>query len=201
MRHGSPGCRRVAQLNGRPPVGGVSWYNPGMILIVGWGSGVTQDLGETVPVVCPNCHNHVFLHEIRSNKSISVYFVPVVPYASNAYLACPICRFGLQLKPDQVATAETMRARTGRFRRGLEPEPGYRVAVDRFLRTVGVAPSGAQVLAPPPAIPPPAAVGQVAPPAPASSLADQLASLARLRGDGLLTEDEFATAKRRLLGG
>jgi hypothetical protein len=37
------------------------------------------------------------------------------------------------------------------------------------------------------------------PPAPARSLAEQLAQLGKLRADGLLTEDEFAKAKRNLI--
>jgi hypothetical protein len=37
-------------------------------------------------------------------------------------------------------------------------------------------------------------------PAPATSLADELRKLADLRDDGVLTDEEFAAAKRRLLG-
>lgn len=58
--------------------------------------------------------------------------------------------------------------------------------------------------APPPAQPPPPAP---APPAPAppppgeDSLSDQLERLADLRAKGVLTDDEFAAAKARLLEG
>ncbi|MFL5727275.1 MAG: hypothetical protein ACJ77F_13140 [Chloroflexota bacterium] len=169
-----------------------------MVLIVGWGGGVSQDLGEVAPTVCPRCHNDVFLHEIRSNKQISVYFVPIVPYDSNAYLACPICRTGVQLKREQMGAADRMRATTHRFRQHRLDEPAYRVAVGRFLAALGVAPSGAQVLHPAQTIPPPVA-GAPVPPAPAPSLADQLAGVAKLHADGLLTDDQFAAAKRRLL--
>jgi len=166
-----------------------------MVLIVGWGGGVTQDLGEVAPAVCPRCHNEVFLHQITSNKQFSVYFVPIVPYASNAYLACPICRTGLQLKPAQIPSADHMRGMTGRFRHGAVAETAYRAAVVRFWASLGVAPSGEQVLHPSPSIPAPVAVA--APP----SLADQLASIAKLHADGLLTDEEFAAAKRRVLDG
>jgi len=166
-----------------------------MILIVGWGGGVTQDLGEVAPTVCPRCHNEVFLHEIRSNKQFSVYFVPIVPYDSNAYLACPICHTGMPLKADQIGAAERMRATTQRFRRRRLEEPAYRVAIERFWATFGLAPSGAQVLHPAPTIPPPVDPARV------PSLPDQLAGIAKLHADGLLTDDQFAAAKRRVLEG
>jgi hypothetical protein len=172
-----------------------------MVLIVGWGGGNTQDLGEVAPTVCPNCHNSVFLHYIRSQKQFSVYFVPIAQYGGNAYLACPICKMALPIQGEQLGAVESMRASTQRFRRGVDSEGVYRVAVGRFWAALGVAPSGAQVLRPPPAIPPPAAVAP-APTGPSTgpSLPDQLTAIAKLHDDGLLTDDEFATAKQRLLG-
>jgi hypothetical protein len=52
-----------------------------------------------------------------------------------------------------------------------------------------------------PTIPPPVTVGpDAAPGAATSSLAEQVAQLGRLKDDGVLTEQEFAAAKRKLLG-
>jgi putative oligomerization/nucleic acid binding protein len=165
------------------------------MLIVGWGGGVTQDLGEVAPTVCPHCHNTVFLHQITSNKQVSVYFIPIVPYASNAYLACPICHSGIQLKPAQIPSVDHMRGMSARFRQGGADETEYRAAVGRFWASLGVAPSGEQLLHPAPTIPAPASAAL-----PAAALADQLADIAKLHADGLLTDEEFAAAKRRVLG-
>jgi len=173
-----------------------------MVLIVGWGGGVTQDLGEVAPTVCPRCHNAVFLHEIRSDKKFSVYFVPIYQYENNAYLACPICHTGVQLGPGQIGAADRMRVTTKQFRQRRLDEPTYRAAVERFWATLGVAPSGNQVLHAAPTIPPPAAPGTtVAMPASAAAagVADQIADLAKLHADGILSDEEFATAKRRVL--
>ena len=173
-----------------------------MVLIVGWGGGVTQDLGEVAPTVCPRCHNAVFLHEIRSDKKFSVYFVPIYQYENNAYLACPICHTGVQLSPGQIGAADRMRVSTKQFRQGRLDEPTYRAAVERFWASLGVAPSGNQVLHAAPTIPPPAAPGTtVAVPvsAAAAGVADQIADLAKLHADGILSDEEFATAKRRVL--
>jgi hypothetical protein len=52
-----------------------------------------------------------------------------------------------------------------------------------------------QQYAPPPQAPPPAA------PAAGPSMADQLQQLAALHQQGVLSDDEFATAKAKVLGG
>jgi hypothetical protein len=59
------------------------------MVIFGFGPGKQEDLGEVAPVVCPNCHNQVLLHHVRSKKRFSLYFVPVVPYGTDDYLVCP----------------------------------------------------------------------------------------------------------------
>jgi uncharacterized protein YbaR (Trm112 family) len=170
-----------------------------MVLIVGWGGGVTDDLGEVAPTICPNCHNAVFLHHIRSDKRISAYFVPVVPYASNAYLACPICRHGLQLKPEHVGRVDRMRATTAQFRRGRLAEPAYRAAVDRFWTSLGTAHGASATFRAAPAIPAPIAPPGAPSTEPDRTVASQLEDLGRLHEAGALTDDEFAIAKRRVL--
>jgi hypothetical protein len=37
-----------------------------MVVIFGFGAGSPEDQGEVAPCVCPNCHNQVFLHHVRS---------------------------------------------------------------------------------------------------------------------------------------
>ena len=64
-------------------------------------------------------------------------------------------------------------------------------------------PNGRQVVGTPGAVPaatpgPPAQV--VASAADGPSMAEQLQRLAELKADGILTDEEFATAKRRLIG-
>lgn len=178
-----------------------------MVLIFGWGAGKAQDLGEVAPTTCPNCHNQVFLHHIKSDKKISLYFIPIVPYGSDEYLACPICKAGIQLQATQRDAVTRMKGMTSAFRRQALSQAAYQPAVDQFWRGLGVNPSGQQVLQPTATIPPPAA----APPAPARapappaasaapSVADRLADLGKLHATGVLTDDEFAAAKRRLLG-
>ena len=113
-----------------------------MVLIFGWGAGQAQDLGEVAPTTCPNCHNQVFLHHIRSDKHVSLYFIPLVPYGSNEYLACPICRHGLQIHPDQQTAVARMHTATTAFRTRAITLEAYQPSVERFWQEVGVDPSG-----------------------------------------------------------
>ena len=99
-----------------------------MVLIFGWGAGAGKDLGAVAPAVCPNCHNDVLMHHIRSEKKVSLYFIPVIPYGSNEYLACPTCRQGLQFRPEQRYKIENMKASTSQFRLGQLPGRALRQA-------------------------------------------------------------------------
>jgi hypothetical protein len=152
----------------------------------------------------------VYLHHIRSEKRVSLYFVPLVPYGSDEYLACPICRQGLQLRPEQVPAVQQMRAATAVHQRGAVGDGQYAETVRQFWGRIGVDPSGRQLVHPaasadaatmasPPASPASTAL-PTSPTSPAGpTLAGQLEQLGQLRDQGILTDDEFAAAKRRLL--
>lgn len=175
-----------------------------MVLIFGWGNGRAEDQGEVVPTRCPNCHNDVVMHKIRSKKQISLFFVPVVPYGTDEYIVCPICGKGLQIRPEQRGAVDAMRATTASFRRGQLPEAAYRARVDGFWRSMGVAlPTAAlPVTAQPDARAAPTTAGAIVPGETAAAgppLADRLANLARLHSAGILTDAEFAAAKAKLL--
>jgi hypothetical protein len=183
-----------------------------MVVVFGWGGGDTRDKGEVAPATCPNCHNQVFLHHLHSTKQFSLYFIPMGNYASNEYLACPICRAGMQVPKEHLNAVQQMRAATSVFRRGGVAADQYLAEVQRFWARIGVDASGRQVVGTPSAVPPatPAPPAEVvvgssaasppaAAPAGGPSLAEQLRTLAQLRNDGVLTDEEFAQAKRRLL--
>jgi len=187
---------RSARAAARMPADG----RPDVVLIFGWGQGSVDDRGEVAPIRCPNCHNDVFLHLVRSTKEVSLYFVPVMPYGTDEYLVCRVCGHGLHVALEHQSAVEGMRAATLLYRQGRITEPDYRARIDRFWQTMGVAlPAGD--------IPAAGAVGpaggglpdpvHAAPPE--ASLADRLIELARLRAAGILTDEEFDAAKRHLL--
>jgi uncharacterized protein YbaR (Trm112 family) len=195
------------------------------MVIFGFGRDQADDQGEVAPGVCPNCHNQVFLHHVRSKKHVSLYFVPVVPYGTEDYLVCPICSRGLQLSSSQLPYVRSMSGATASFRRRRLPEARYMAQVERFWRQLGVglapaapptpAPPAPTAQAAPPAQPPLAqpapparrplapAATSAPPPAPAAddeaSWIAQLQRLAQLHDQGVLSDAHYEAAKRRLL--
>ncbi len=178
-----------------------------MVVIMGWGDGKSKDMGEVAPTTCPQCHNDVFLHEVQSEKQFSLYFIPLGSYSKNRYLLCPICHFGVPLRPEDQAATSNMRAATSVYRHGRVDASYYRTTVDQFWTRVGRGPNGAQMLRAPATIP--AARGVAAQPTGVAAanvptragpnLAEQIKSLAELHDGGVLTDAEFAAAKRRLM--
>jgi zinc-ribbon family len=118
-----------------------------MVVIFGFGAGQPEDLGEAVATVCPNCHNQVVLHHVRSKKKVSLYFVPVVPYGTDDYLVCPVCSRGMQLSKTQLPHVAPMKRTTASFRAGRLSEVDYAAQADRFWRAMGVHVTG-QPMAP-----------------------------------------------------
>ena len=194
------------------------------MVIFGFGRDQTDDQGEVAPGVCPNCHNQVFLHHVRSKKHVSLYFVPVVPYGTEDYLVCPVCSRGLQLSNSQLPYVRSMSSATVSFRRRRLSEAQYMAQVERFWRQFGVNPAGQQLLTPagpgpgagPPAPPSPPVPPPVQPAPPASppvtaagpppavaadetSWISQLQRLAQLRDQGVLSDAQYQAAKRRVL--
>jgi hypothetical protein len=186
-----------------------------VVVIFGFGAGKQDDLGEVLLSVCPNCHNQVFLHHVRSKKSVRLYFVPVVPYGTDDYLVCPVCSRGLQLSSAQLPHVRSMSHATASFRAGRLPQAQYLAQVERFWRRLGVntasqqrfAPAAPAPAAPVPAAPPPpvpAAPANPAQPPPASpdddpSWISQLRKLAQLHDQGVLSDADYAAAKQRVI--
>ncbi|HEX3388232.1 MAG TPA: hypothetical protein VHT94_04260 [Streptosporangiaceae bacterium] len=188
-----------------------------MVVFFGFGPDKQEDLGEVAPTVCPNCHNQVFLHHVQSKKSVRLYFVPVMPYGTDDYLVCPICSRGLQVGKAQLPHVRSMSRAAASFRAGRLTEAQFLAQVERFWRRLGVNSAGQQLLTPaspgssaparPAAAAQPAAFGGSAAPAPPppaasgdqTSWISQLGELAQLHDQGVLSDDHYEAAKRRIL--
>jgi uncharacterized protein YbaR (Trm112 family) len=139
------------------------------MVIFGFGRDQTDDQGEVAPGICPNCHNQVFLHHVRSKKHVSLYFVPVVPYGTEDYLVCPVCSRGLQLSSSQLPYVRSMSGATASFRRGRLPEAQYMARVEQFWRQLGVGLTPPRPGTSAPAQPPPPQPSLAAQPSPAAA--------------------------------
>jgi uncharacterized protein YbaR (Trm112 family) len=182
-----------------------------MVVIFGFGPGHPEDQGEVAPCVCPNCHNQVFLHHVRSKKSVRLYFVPVVPYGTDDYLVCPVCSRGLQISHAQLRYIRSMSDATASLRAGRLTQARYMAQVERFWRQLGVNPAGQQLVTPAspgaaapaqPAVPVKPAAAAQSPPAAAddqTSWISRVSTLAQLHDQEVLSDAAFAAAKQSIL--
>jgi hypothetical protein len=102
------------------------------LIIFGWGGGKLKDKGAVWPAVCPNCHNQVLLHYTTVNKSIRIYFVPIIPYGTKHYLMCPICSKGRQLNDQGLMLVRQAQQLMARARLGEITDEQYRFELDRL---------------------------------------------------------------------
>lgn len=72
-----------------------------MFIIYGFGKTTTKDFGTLQTAPCTNCNNQVKKQLVRVRTWFTLFFIPVIPYRTQYFLICPICRKGEVLKKDQ----------------------------------------------------------------------------------------------------
>jgi hypothetical protein len=95
------------------------------VIIFGYRGGKRKDLGEALPIRCPQCNNSVFYRYMSVTSWFSLFFIPVIPLKRRDYLVCPICTRALVLRKDQREMASRLVALTARFRAGELSEADY----------------------------------------------------------------------------
>lgn len=116
------------------------------MIIFGIGGTKPQDMGEAVPVTCPNCHNNVLYHYLIARQWFRLYFIPVFPISSRHLLICPTCSRGVKLNRQQAAAAKRMVEATRSWREGSLGESQYRGQVSEFFsRDMGAPASAPEV--------------------------------------------------------
>jgi pyruvate-formate lyase-activating enzyme len=77
-----------------------------MLFIFGWG-GQSKVLGDGYTLMCPNCHNARSWRVVKTNKKVSLFFVPVVKWDAKYLMVCPVCSAGFELE-SQVQAQEVL---------------------------------------------------------------------------------------------
>ena len=101
-----------------------------MFFLFGWGGRTTEDLGPTLPAICPNCSNHTWFRLLSSKAWFSVFFISLIPYDSKMLLACPVCARGLELNAEQVEAAMELRRLAAAYAGQAMLEQDYREAAE-----------------------------------------------------------------------
>ncbi|HEV7449468.1 MAG TPA: zinc-ribbon domain-containing protein [Candidatus Paceibacterota bacterium] len=72
------------------------------MIIFGWNFQTTWFIGPVFKRTCDHCNNEEFWTLVRRTTWFTLFFIPVIPYKTEWLLLCPICKYGLDLKQDQV---------------------------------------------------------------------------------------------------
>ena len=68
------------------------------MIILGWGGGRPKDHGPAVAQACRSCARSGHLHYFTVTKWLRLYFIPLIPYSTRHFLACPSCTGAQELK-------------------------------------------------------------------------------------------------------
>lgn len=67
------------------------------MIIFGWGGGKVKNHGPAVAQTCPSCGRDGFFNYFTVTKWFRLYFIPIIPYNTKHFLACPVCTSGTEL--------------------------------------------------------------------------------------------------------
>ncbi|WP_087016920.1 zinc-ribbon domain-containing protein [Thaumasiovibrio subtropicus] len=77
-----------------------------MFFIFGWGKTTTKPLGQADDhAACGICSQSVPFHFIKVTHWFTLFFIPVIPYKSQAYMICPHCQNGFEIPMSQISAA------------------------------------------------------------------------------------------------
>lgn len=86
-----------------------------MLFVFGWGKRTHTDHGPTLPITCPNCHNQTYWRYQHYRTWFTLFFIPVIPYESDHYLLCDICKQGITLEDDARERAKILAGYTKQY--------------------------------------------------------------------------------------
>ncbi len=72
-----------------------------MFFIFGWGHQTRKQFDSAIERDCPQCRNRVRLVLLHVKKWFTFFFIPLIPYAAEYFLACPTCGHALMLNKTQ----------------------------------------------------------------------------------------------------
>ena len=107
-----------------------------MFFIFGWGRGTDKDLGPTLPINCPNCHNDTFWHFHKRERWFTLFFIPVFPYESKYLFICPTCSRGVELKGDHLDHARRLNSTAQDYFAGKTSEADFKATIGLATESV-----------------------------------------------------------------
>ncbi len=72
-----------------------------MFFIFGWGHLTRKQYDSGIDRECPQCHNRVRMILLHVKRWFTFFFIPVIPYGQEYFLACPTCGHAVMLNKAQ----------------------------------------------------------------------------------------------------
>lgn len=72
------------------------------MIIFGWNHQTIWNVGFVFRQLCDHCHNEEYWVLMRRTTWFTLFFIPVIPYKTEWLLLCPVCKYGVELKSEQV---------------------------------------------------------------------------------------------------
>ena len=79
-----------------------------MFFVFGWGMQTVKNLGEVSIYHCNHCNNdRPWTLHIRRTW-FTLFFIPIIPYSTQRFMICPICKNGVLLNQQQFNDLKAM---------------------------------------------------------------------------------------------
>jgi hypothetical protein len=76
-----------------------------MFFVFGWGRTTQKNVTNVAVLHCAHCNNVGPWHALRRKTWFTLFFIPVIPYKTYAFLHCGVCSRGWELTGDEFAKA------------------------------------------------------------------------------------------------
>lgn len=144
------------------------------MIVFGWGGGKVKNHGPALPQMCPSCGHEGFFHYFTVTKWFRLYWIPIIPYSTKHFLACPVCTNGGELtSPVERQRVHTLVASTASMLSGLVDPETYAEQVRLAFGEFSPAPAFGEV-SPAPALPPSPQISPPSTPVPPSPMAKRI---------------------------
>ena len=94
------------------------------MIIFGWRS-IVKNIGVVFKRMCDHCHNEEYWVLTRITRWFTLFFIPVLPLESKYFLSCPICKYGFDLKGEQLKKIKPLAELNQLLVDGKITEPEY----------------------------------------------------------------------------
>lgn len=102
------------------------------MIIFGWGRQTLTQIGIVYKNLCSHCHNEEYWILTRIRTWFTLFFIPIIPYSTEYFLSCPICKYGITLNNEQINTLKPLAELNQSLIDGKITETDYHIAAAKI---------------------------------------------------------------------